>query len=210
MWIATVLILLGGFGILPNAVAQNGRTSMELFNGKDLSGWQGDFQYWRAEDGMIVGEFTELPHNQFLWHEKIVEDFRLVLQVRVVSGQGNSGVQFRSEALPGGHVRGPQADIGEDYWGKLYEEFGRAWLWEENECEQFVDLNGWNTYEILAVNSKIKTAVNGRLCVDLDDPYITRRGIIALQLHAGWAPAEIHFKDLKLEENPEFRLQTKN
>jgi hypothetical protein len=182
--------------------------TVSLFNGKNLSGWDGDFQYWSVEDGMIVGKFSEIPQNQFIWHDREVEDFRLTLQVRIVSEQGNSGVQFRSEALPGGHVRGPQADIGEGYWGKLYEEHGRTWLWEDERCEQHVVPNGWNEYEVLAVDSQIRTAINGHLCVDLDDPYISRKGIIALQLHAGWSPAEIHFKDLILEANPDFVLQT--
>lgn len=181
---------------------------IELFNGQDLSGWHGNEQYWSAEDGMIVGKFSELPHNQFLWHEQVVEDFRLILLVWVVSEQGNSGIQFRSEALPGGHVRGPQADIGAGYWGKLYEEHGRAWLWEDERCESVADPHGWNKYEILAVGSQVRTALNGQTCVELDDPYLTRTGIIALQLHAGWSPAEIHFKDIVLEENPEFRLVT--
>lgn len=202
--ILPLLFILVFFG---DIYAQSNET-IPLFNGEDLSGWNGDFQHWEARDGMIVGKFTEIPQNQFIWHDREVEDFRLILQVRIVSEQGNSGVQFRSEALPGGHVRGPQADIGEGYWGKLYEEHGRAWLWDDERCAQHVNPNGWNEYEILAVDSRIQTALNGHLCVDLDDPYITRNGIIALQLHAGWAPAEIHFKEIVLEENPEFSLQT--
>lgn len=178
-----------------------------LFNGKDLSGWEGNMQFWRIEDGMIIGEFTEIEHNQFLRSKTTVEDFRLILKVRIVDGRGNSGIQFRSTALPGGHVRGPQADIGEGYWGKLYEELGRAWLWEQG-CDKHANLDGWNEYEILAVDSKIRTAVNGNLCVDLDDPYIARKGIIALQLHQAFGPSEIQFKDITLEEDPEFRLTT--
>ncbi len=196
-----ILVLVG------NLHAQNGEL-ISLFNGEDLSGWNGNFENWEVIDGMIVGKFTEIPQNQFIWHDQEVEDFRLTLQVRIGSEQGNSGVQFRSEALPGGHVRGPQADIGEGYWGKLYEEHGRAWLWDDDRCAQHVNTNSWNEYEILAVGSQIQTALNGHLCVDLDDPYITRSGIIALQLHAGWAPAEILFKEIVLEENPEFTLQT--
>lgn len=180
---------------------------MILFNGEDLSGWEGNRQLWRVEDGMIVGEFTEIEHNQFLRSKKTVEDFRLTMKVRIVDGEGNSGIQFRSTALPGGHVRGPQADIGEGYWGKLYEELGRAWLWEKS-CDQHADLNGWNEYEVLAVGSKIRTAVNGHLCVDLDDPYIARKGIIALQLHQAFGPSEIQFKDFELDEDPEFKLVT--
>ncbi len=178
-----------------------------LFNGEDLSGWEGDMRYWRVEDGMLIGKAERISQNQFLRSTAKVKDFRLTLDVRIVDGQGNSGIQFRSTALPGGHVRGPQADIGKGFWGKLYEELGRAWLWDKG-CDQYTNLDGWNRYEIVAVDSKVRTAINGHLCVDLDDPYIAREGIIALQLHAGFGPIEIYFKDFSLERDPEFRLVT--
>lgn len=178
-----------------------------LFNGEDLSGWEGDMHLWRVEEGMIVGEFTEIEQNHFLRSQTTVEDFRLILKVRIIDGRGNSGIQFRSTALPGGHVRGPQADIGVGYWGKLYEELGRAWLWEK-ECDQNADPDGWNEYEILAVGSKVRTALNGNLCVDLEDPYIARKGIIALQLHQAFGPSTVQFKEFELERNPEFELTT--
>lgn len=186
---------------------QSQKKEVVLFNGQDLNGWEGEMKYWRVEEGMIVGEFTEIEHNQFLRSKTEVEDFRLILQVRLTDGQGNSGIQFRSTALPGGHVRGPQADIGKGYWGKLYEELGRGWLWEKG-CDRYVDSGGWNEYEIVAVDSKVRTAINGNLCVDIDDPYIARKGIIALQLHAGFAPAEIYFKNFELTKDPEFELRT--
>lgn len=180
-----------------------------LFNGQDLSGWEGDGRYWRVEEGMLVGQAEQLPHNQFLRSTREVGDFRLRLDVRLAGGQGNSGIQFRSTALPGGHVRGPQADIGRGYWGKLYEELGRGWLWEQG-CDRYVDPDGWNHYEVVAVGSRVRTAVNGHRCVDLDDPYLAREGIIALQLHAGFGPIEISFRNFSLERDPEFRLITLN
>ena len=48
---------------------------------------------------------------------------------------------------------------------------------------------------------RIRTFLNGKECVDLDDPQGARRGIFALQLHAG-GPMEVRFKDLKLELGP--------
>ena len=42
-----------------------------------------------------------------------------------------------------------------------------------------------NTYEFLDGRGKIRTALNGHLCTDLDDPKIAPRGITALQVHAG-------------------------
>ena len=54
---------------------------------------------------------------------------------------------------------------------------------------------------------KVKTALNGHLCVDVDDPKISRSGIIGLQMHAG-GPMEVRFKDFHLELNPKFEMTT--
>ena len=118
----------------------------------------------------------------------------------------NSGVQFRSEPFGEYEMKGCQADIGEGWWGKLYEENGRALL-TKPPGDNFVKTNDWNTYEILAVGGKIRTALNGRLCTDLDDPQVALRGITGLQVHAG-DPTEVRFKDFKLELSPKFELNT--
>ena len=64
--------------------------------------------------------------------------------------------------------------------------------------EQFVKVDDWNEYVIEAVGSRIKTWLNGQLCVDFDDPAGAKRGIFALQIHSG-GPMEVRFKDIKLE-----------
>jgi uncharacterized protein (DUF736 family) len=136
----------------------------------------------------------------------IATNFKLSLKVKLVPNKENSGVQFRSEPLPDGEMRGPQADIGAGWWGKLYEESGRGLLVKEGG-EQWLNKEDWNTYEVVAVGSKIRTAMNGHLCVDLDDPQGARQGIIGLQMHAG-GPMEVRFKDIKLELNPKLELLT--
>jgi hypothetical protein len=94
-------------------------------------------------------------------------------------------------------VKGYQADVGQGWWGKLYEEQGRALLWDKSG-EEHVKKEEWNEYRIEAAGSKIKTYINGKLCVDLDDPKGARSGIFALQLHSGGA-MEVRFKDIRLE-----------
>jgi hypothetical protein len=103
-------------------------------------------------------------------------------------------------------MKGPQADVGVGWWGKLYEENGRALLWDKSG-DACVKPDDWNTYEVGAVGSKIRTAINGILCVDLDDPRISRQGVIGLQMHAG-GPMEVRFKDFQMQLNPRFELLT--
>lgn len=167
-----------------------------IFNGRDLTGWSGQSALWSVENGEIVGRTSGLARNEFLVSDMAAADFRLTLEVKLVANEGNSGIQFRSQALPG-DVKGYQADVGPGWWGKLYEEHGRALLWEKSG-EAAVKSGDWNRYEIEAIGTQIRTKINGRLCVDLDDPRGANRGIFALQLHSG-GPTEVRFRNLKLE-----------
>ena len=180
------------------ATTQN---SASLFNGKDLTGWTGDANLWKVENGEIVGRTAEgLKKNAFLFSQMAAENFRFTFKMKLAPNEANSGVQFRSEPLPDGEARGYQADAGAGWWGKLYEESGRGLLWKQSD-EQYVKPNEWNDYEIIAVGSHITTKLNGQLCVDMEDPDGAKRGIFGLQIHSG-GPTEVRFKDLKLEVDP--------
>jgi putative membrane-bound dehydrogenase-like protein len=169
----------------------------DLFNGKDLTGWVGNPKLWRVENGEIVGKSPGIKRNEFLRSEMTATDFKLSVKVKLVPDRENSGIQFRSESLPEGEVRGPQADVGAGWWGKLYEEHGRGLLWKQGG-EKHVKVDDWNDYVVEAVGSRVRTWINGQLCVDLDDPKLSRRGIFALQIHSG-GPMEVRFRDFKLE-----------
>jgi putative membrane-bound dehydrogenase-like protein len=176
-------------------------TAATFFNGKDLSGWEGAPGLWTVESGEIVGRTASgLKHNEFLKSQLVAEDFRLTLKIKLTPNKENSGVQFRSERFGDYEMRGLQADAGAGWWGKLYEENGRALLWDKSG-EPWVKPDDWNAYEIVASGNRVRTYLNGQLCVDIQDPKISRRGIFGLQMHAG-GPLEVRFKDIRLELNP--------
>ena len=75
------------------------------------------------------------------------------------------------------------------------------------EGDEFVVPDGWNTYEILSVGHRVRTAINGSVCVDLEDPDGATRGIVALQVHSGGA-TEIRLRNLRLELDPAPELTT--
>jgi putative membrane-bound dehydrogenase-like protein len=177
------------------ATADNAK---DFFNGKDLTGWDGDKDVWSVQNGEIVGKTEKgLKANTFLKSHTAVENFKLSLKVKLTPNAANSGVQFRSEPLPDGEMRGPQADIGAGWWGKLYEESGRGLLVKEGG-EKFVKENEWNDYIVEAVGPHVKIWINGNLVCDYDDPKLSRRGVIGLQVHSG-GPTDVRFKEIKLE-----------
>lgn len=119
-----------------------GAEEKELFNGKDLSGWEGNAELWSVQDGAITGKTAEDPanpgksilkHNTFLvWRAGTVKDFELTLKYKMIGG--NSGIQYRSKELEKGAqgpvISGYQADFeaGKTYSGILYEEKARGIL----------------------------------------------------------------------------------
>jgi len=113
---------------------------IHLFNGKDLSGWEGDPKFWSVKDGAITGASSadnRVPHNTFIvWKNGEVADFDLTLQYKMTpldeKKYTNSGIQYRSQMIDPEKfiVGGYQADLeyGEKYSGILYEEKGRGIL----------------------------------------------------------------------------------
>jgi hypothetical protein len=142
----------GPRGAAPLDIAD--RTGFEqIFDGTSMKGWDGDPAFWRAENGMLVGQTTDanaLKENTFvIWRGGEPADFELKLEYRMSAA--NSGIQFRSTHLPPGTTpgaRGPQtiagkwvlkgyqADIDHDnqYTGMIYEERGRGFLMQRGQA----------------------------------------------------------------------------
>ena len=88
---------------------------VSLFNGKDFTGWEGNIEFFRIEDGAVVaGRLNEsIPQNEFLCTMQDYRDFELRLQIRVSSDEANGGIQIRSRRVPNhNEVSGYQADVG--------------------------------------------------------------------------------------------------
>ena len=118
----------------------------KLFNGKDLTGWKGQPEFWSVQDGAINGHTTKetpVKENTFLIWDGEVGDFELHFKYKIVDangkaeGFGNSGVQYRSKVVKPEYsvVSGYQADfeVGKTYSGILYEEKGRGILAKRGE-----------------------------------------------------------------------------
>jgi hypothetical protein len=120
------------YTLLDDRPAEQGFT--RIFNGKDLTGWDGNAKLWSVKDGAITGQTTvdnPAKGNTFLiWTNGTVADFELRCSFKLVPGDAhgfaNSGIQYRSKILDPANwvVGGYQADMeaGPTYTGILYEE----------------------------------------------------------------------------------------
>ena len=205
------------------------KDAKELFNGKDLTGWEGDARVWSVENGAIVGHTKDVPlkNNTFLgWKDGKVGDFKLTLEYKLEGG--NSGIQYRSKVIDPKQwiVGGYQADMdgANQYTGILYEERGRGILAKRGErltidrdgnkeTVQFGDASelaksihkdDWNVYEIEAVGARIKHTINGKRMsetIDRDREHRATSGVLALQVHANLPrPMTVSFRKIRLEE----------
>lgn len=202
-----------------------------IFDGKALTGWEGDSKYWRVEGGAIVGETTAdnpLKQNTFLiWKAGSPADFELKLDYRL-SAQGNSGIQYRSQAIPDRPfgLAGYQADIDSEnrYTGQIYEEGRRAFLalrgqinriqggdqagklilgsvGDSAQLATLIKKQDWNELHIIARGNTLIQLMNGQLMsmlIDEDAAGRRAEGLIGLQLHTGPA-MKIEYRNIRLK-----------
>lgn len=184
-------------------VAQHGWRA--LFDGETLAGWEGDATVFQVQDSAIVAGSPDrpLPRNEFLCTQERFGDFALRLDFQLPDPV-NAGVQFRSERIPGSHeVIGYQADLGEGWWGALYDESRRKKVLTRPDSAQLARAlrpGEWNQYAIYANGPRIRTFINGRLMIDYVEPVdtISQTGRICVQLHSG-PPGVVKYRKIQVK-----------
>jgi hypothetical protein len=198
--------------ILPSFGAESGK-SVSLFDGKTFRGWNGDTnKTWRIESGAVAGGTLneKVPHNEFLCTDRMFTNFVLRLKFKLVGTVGfvNGGVQFRSQRIenPPYEMSGYQADMGDGWWGALYDESRRNKVLVKPEpgvIEKALKKNDWNDYEIRCEGKRIRLAINGAQTVDYTETEdsIPQFGLIGVQIHGG-GQTEVFYKDFSILELP--------
>ncbi len=199
-----------------------------LFNGKDLTGWEGNPELWSVQNGCITGVTkadAPLPYNQFLtWKGGVVKNFELKVIAR--QSGNNSGVQYRSQEQT---TKGPWSIVGyqcdmhpvAENNAMLYDEGGRGivckngqtvivdsdggkWLVKEEPPVQ-VEVADWNEYKIIAKGNHLIHQVNGKTTADIVDHQVSQReleGHLAFQVHRGPA-MKVEIKEVVLKVLPD-------
>ena len=198
-----------------------------IFNGKDLTGWEGVPGAWEVSDGAIrcTGQ-AEGKKNWLIWRGGEPDDFELRMEFRFTSG--NSGVQVRSHELEGDpafQVQGYQVEVAEakvmGLWHhSLAPEKYRSHLATagqqvviaksgEKTVKEFADPleiqanckdGDWNELVIVAKGNRLVQRINGVKFAELtdqDEKYAMRKGLIALQDHGKGTVAE--FRKIRLK-----------
>jgi len=181
---------------------------VRIFDGESFAGWEGNLDWFRIEGDAIVGGSLrrEIPHNMFLTTVQEYSDFELRLKVKLQGDleRANAGIQIRSRRIKDHHeMVGYQADMGQQYWGCLYDESRRNKVLAEpdrGDLAQVLKLNEWNEYVVRCEGKRIQLWINGFQTVDYteSDSDIEQRGLIGLQIHKG-PPMEASYKEIEVK-----------
>lgn len=161
---------------------------MELFNGKDLSGWTiYGTEKWYVQDGLLVSESGPDKEYGYLATDAHYKDFDLFLEF-MQEANGNSGVFIRS-TVEGTKVSGWQVEVAPKglHTGGVYESYGRGWLIKPDADKEGVLKEGeWNQMKIRINGNQLTSWLNGTEMVTISDDKIgAGEGSIALQIHDG-------------------------
>ncbi|MDF1849228.1 MAG: DUF1080 domain-containing protein [Verrucomicrobiales bacterium] len=199
-----------------------------LFNGKDLTGWDGNPELWSVEDGAITGKTTgpeQLGYNQFLiWKGGTLKNFELHAKIKTEGN--NSGIQYRSKEMPEigkWSIGGYQCDAHPTAVNNamLYHERGRGivarngqtvtidpegnkWITAQRDPVA-VDVAKWHEYTVIAKGNHVIHKVDGKVTAeytDHDPKGMSLEGLLAFQIHRGPAMT-VQIKDVRLKTLPE-------
>ncbi|MGV3532944.1 MAG: 3-keto-disaccharide hydrolase, partial [Chthoniobacteraceae bacterium] len=211
-FLLALVFLLGSLHAEPPPPPKN---PIPFFDGSTLKGWEGDPKMWRVEDGAITGgsRTEKIAHNDFIATTNDYSNFILRMKIKLTgdpkTGMINSGVQIRSQRVPGSpEMKGYQCDLGDPtWWGCVYDESRRNRVMAQSDMkalDSVIKRNDWNEYVIRAEGPRITTWLNGVQAVDYTeaDPDIPLNGKIGIQIHSGGA-ALVQVKDFTIEVLPE-------
>ena len=204
-----LVCLLGVALLVGSAMAAENDGFKPLFDGKTFKGWKGNLKVFRIKDGAIVGGSLKqrVARNEFLCAEKEYDNFELRLKFKLLGKGANAGVQVRSRRVPNHHeMVGYQPDLGEGWWGCLYDESRRNKVLAGPPPEdraRIVKRDDWNEYVIRCQGRRIQLWINGHQTVDYTEPdaSIPQKGLIGLQIHGG-PPSEAWYKDIVIKPLP--------
>ncbi len=189
--------------------AAEGAGWIDLFNGKDLSGWSNNTHYWKVENGELVSSVAEENlSTQYLQYWEEFGDFEL-WAVYKLENEGNSGIYFRSELTSGYKIMGPAVDIGrikrDEVMTGHVREAGthRSLLTPRGDPAyaraESASKDGWNRVLIRVEGKRITVTINGVQTADIEDPQIAPTGVIALELSSRKKP-KIRFSKIQLRK----------
>jgi hypothetical protein len=172
-----------------------------LTNGKDLSEFRHEAEFWKIDKGVMHGITPGTKDHHYMYTARSdYGDFEMHADVKLVGN--NSGVCIRIAPTSFDDVPGYQVDMGEGYWGALWDERGRGMVaaFPKERADPLVRRDDWNHYYIRARGHHIEAWLNGVKTIDVVDEKGRSSGPIGFQLCHGDKATDASFKNVYVRE----------
>ena len=158
---------------------------VDLLASKD--DWNAESEFWQFADGVFHGESKGGPTHHYAWTKKSYTDFELNVVLRMSGQDANSGVCIRLRPTTFDDAPGYQVDMGEGYWGSLWEErrAGMVQKFPDDLAHKLVHGGDWNHYYVVAKGHHIQAWLNGVKTIDIVHEGGFLEGVIGFQLCHG-------------------------
>ncbi len=190
----------------PTALTPNNDGWVQLFNGKDLTGWQplpGGKGTWVVKDRILVGK----GQSAFLRADKgPLTDFHLRMEARHVIGEGALIVREQSPDVVGAGYEVTLANNGKGNLntGSVAIKINKTTIsgFEEQPAE-LTKLGEWFTLDVIVNGNQIRTFVNGKQAVNFVDAYKDyTKGFISLNVGTQDDEGELHVRKIEIKDLP--------
>ena len=194
----TIVLSLSSLLICPAAEPQ----FQPLFNGKDLTGFkaEGAAEFWRVEDGVLVGQNNAEKKGHNLWTQKEYRDFIIEFDVRWkgTTPRGiDTGVEMRKPniQLQLGTSGSLKVDMSGSFYVGKYPEAGQA-----KEAKTLMKPEGeWNSFRVQAKGDTFTCWINGQKASEYTDAKFSGAAPLGLQIH-GNVEMKVEYRNLKIAE----------
>lgn len=177
-------------------------SSVSLFDGKSLEGWECDpieqAGDWKAVDGELLGE-NPGEQASIIWTKEEFRDFEIELEYISLSDDYDTGLFIRglTHQVQIGISRSLQKDMTACIYAPKDEQ--GSYPGQTDKVTSFHKVGEWNHLKVIARGKQIQTFLNGEPMVDYTGKVLVDEGPIGLQLHGG-VHMSVKFRNIKVQE----------
>ena len=180
-----------------------------LFNGKDFTNFkdEGAKDFWRIENGVLIGENDAARKGHYLWTEKEYGDFVLEFDVRWKSTTPrgiDTGIEMRKPKIQ--LQLGVSSTLRTDMSGCFYVGIaspGNPAYPEEGQAKEAKKLmkpeGEWNTFRVQARGDTFTCWINGEKASEYTNAKFSGAAPLGLQIHSG-VVMKVEYRNVKIAE----------
>ena len=179
-------------------------SSVSLFDGQSLEGWECDppeqAADWKVVDGELLGE-NPGEQASIIWTTEQFRDFEIELEYITLSDDYDTGLFIRgtTHQVQIGISRSLQKDMTACIYAPKDEQ--GSYPGQTDKVTAFHKVGEWNHLKVIARGKQIQTFLNGEAMVDYTGKVLVDEGPIGLQLHGG-VHMSVKFRNIKVSELP--------